>query len=222
MSYETYTDTTEEPNANEPTEPDETILEGITQLPGYESLQARLRSSRSGEQPTKDDVFDILRNRRRRYVLGYLSDQESVVELSELAEELANWESEDEDAYITHRDRKRAYVSLYQTHLPKLDRAGIVEYNQPRGTVELGPDYRYIEGYLNRSHGGTLLWHRLYMLGGAGGVSVLGLNQLAVFPFSAVPDVALFLLVLLVFGAILLGHSAIARSTVAMESESPE
>lgn len=220
MSYETYTDTTEEPNASEPAEQDETMLEGITQLPGYESLQARLRSSRSGQRPTKDDVFDILRNRRRRYVLGYLSDREGVVELSELAEALANWESEDEDAYITHRDRKRAYVSLYQTHLPKLDRAGVVEYNQPRGTVELGPDYRYIEGYLDRPHGGTVLWHRLYMLGGTGGVSVLGLNQLAVFPFSAVPDVALFLLVLLVFGTILLGHSAIARSSATMESES--
>lgn len=219
MSYETYTDTSEESSANDSAESDGVMLEGITQLPGYEALQTHLRSSRSDQQPTKDDVFDILRNRRRRYVLGYLRDHEGVVELSELAEALANWESDDEDAYITHRDRKRAYVSLYQTHLPKLDRAGIVEYNQPRGTVELGPDYRYVEGYLDRPHGGTLLWHRLYMLGGAGGVGVLALNQLAVFPFGAVSDVALFLFVLLVFGAILLGHSVIARSSARVEPD---
>lgn len=217
MSYETYTDGNDEPHADGSAESD-AMLDGIKQLPGYESLQARLRPSRSGQRPTKDDVFDILRNRRRRYVLEYLHDHEGVVELSELAEALANWESDD-DTYITHRDRKRAYVSLYQTHLPKLDRAGIVEYNQPRGTVELGPDYRYLEGYLHRTHGGTLLWHRLYLLGSVTGVGVLGLNQLAVFPFAAVPDVAWFLLVLVVFGAILTAHSLVARSAVAMEPD---
>ncbi len=218
MSYDTYTDTTgessgEEPRVDESMEKDDVMLEGITQLPGYEALQAHLRPSRSEQRPTKDDVFDILRNRRRRYVLEYLREHEGTVALGDLAEALANWEREDEDAYITHRDRKRAYVSLYQTHLPKLDRTGIVEYNQPRGTVTLGPDYRYLEGYLDRSHGGTLLWHRLYLLGSVGGIGVLALNQFAVFPFSAVPDAMWFLLVFLVFGTILLAHTLVARSS---------
>ncbi|ADJ15475.1 DUF7344 domain-containing protein [Halalkalicoccus jeotgali] len=211
MSYETSTDRDDEQTQNGQPDPP-AMVEGIKQLPGYESLQAHLRPPRSDQRPTKDDVFDILRNRRRRYVLQYLDDHDGVVELSDLAEALANWECDDDDAYITHRDRKRAYVSLYQTHLPKLDRSGIVEYNQPRGTVTLGPDYRYIKEYLHHSHGGALLWHRLYLFGGVSGVGVLGLNRLSVFPFAAVPDVVWFLLVLAVFGTILAAHSLVARS----------
>lgn len=222
MSYETYTDRNDEASTDGPTKTDDTSLEGIEQLPGYEVLQARLRSSRSDQRPTKDAVFDILRNRRRRYVLRYLGDRDGVVELSDLAEALANWESESDDAYITHRDRKRAYVSLYQTHLPKLDRAGIVEYDQPRGTVELGPDYRYLERYLERPHGGTLLWHRLYLLGSVTGVIVLALDRLPMFPFSVVPDVAWFLLMLVVFGTVLVAHSLAARSGAAADSDLPD
>lgn len=204
MSYESYTQEGDEQNVDEPAERRGMMREGITQLPGYESLQARLKPARAEQRPTKDVIFDILRNRRRRYVLEYLHKHEGVVELSELAESLATWESEDD--YITHRDRKRAYVSLYQTHLPKLDRAGVVEYNQSRGRVELGPYYRDLTGYMQYSHDYTL-WHRLYLGGAITSVSSLGLAQLTAFPFVAVPDAMWFALMLVVFGSILLAHT---------------
>lgn len=28
------------------------------------------------------------------------------------------------------------YIALYQSHLPKLDKLGIIDYNQPRGIIE--------------------------------------------------------------------------------------
>ncbi len=219
MSYETYSQQENESESIGPTETRSTKFEGITQLPGYESVQARLQPPRGEQRPTKDDIFDILRNRRRRYVLEYLGEHEGVVELSELAEALANWENEEEGAYITHRDRKRAYVSLYQTHLPKLDRAGIVEYNQPRGTVETGPDYRYVTGYLHHTHDSTLLWHRLYLGSAAASVGVLGLVQLTAFPFVAVSDAVWFVFVLIVFASIVLAQSVAVRSTIEEESQ---
>lgn len=211
MNYRTYTDHDEEAGTDEA---GSLRREGITQLPGYESLQAHLRPARSEGQPTKDDIFDILRNPRRRYVLDYLGEHDGPVELSELAEALADYESEDVD-YITHRDRKRAYVSLYQTHLPRLDRAGAVEYNQPRGRIERGPDYRYLEGYLHHSHEGTLLWHRLYLGGGVASITLLGIAQLMGFPLTVVPNAAWFALIVLMFGSVLLVHSTVARTELA-------
>jgi hypothetical protein len=218
MSYETYTQQDDESESDEQTT-SRTRFDGISQLPGYETLQARLKPSRAEQRPTKDNIFDILRNRRRRYVLRYLDEHDGVVELGELAEALANWENEDDDAYITHRDRKRAYVSLYQTHLPKLDRAGVVEYNQPRGTVEIGPDYQYITGYLNHTHDNTLVWHRLYLGSAVVSVSVLGLAQLTAFPYVVVPDAAWFVFVLLMVGSIVLAQVVATRSSMDSESE---
>lgn len=219
MSYETHTQQEEGSSVNEPGETNDARRPGITQLPGYEALEERLRSSQSDQRPGKDTIFDVLRNRRRRYVLRYLGEHEGVVELGALAEALADWESEG-DEYMTYKDRKRAYVSLYQTHLPKLDRAGIVEYNQPRGTVEIGPEYHHVKGLLQYSHDGTLLWHRLYLGSGVATVGVLGLAQLTVFPFVSVPDAAWFAMVLVVFGSVLFVHARTDHDV--MGSEPPE
>lgn len=216
MSYETYTQQNDEAESDEQSV---ARLDGITQLPGYETLQACLKPERSEQRPTKDEIFDILRNRRRRYVLRYLDEHDGIVQLGELAEALANWEKEDDGAYITHRDRKRAYVSLYQTHLPKLDRAGVIEYNQPRGTVEIGPDYWYITGYLNHTHDSTLLWHRLYLGSAVASVSVLGLAQLTTFPFVAISDVIWFVFVLVMFGSVVLAQQVATRASMKTDVE---
>lgn len=180
--------------------------EGITQLPGYETVRARLTPDQSGQGLPKGNIFDILRNQRRQYILRYLDEHDEVVELRDLAEALANWENED-DASTTQRARKRAYVSLYQTHLPKLDRAGVVEYNQSRATVEAGPNYRSLMSYLYHTHDSTLLWYRLYVGGAIASVSVLGLAQLTAFPFVAVSDTMWFVFVLVMVGSILLAQS---------------
>lgn len=212
MSYET-TEQKSDRESNGSTEQEDMMSEGISHLPGYESLQERLSSPPSSQDPSKDLLFDLLRNRRRRYVLQYLETHAGVIRMSDLADALAEWEMEDEGAYVTHKERKRAYVSLYQTHLPKLDDVDIINYNQPRGTIEFGPDYQYVQEYLHHSHSGTLLWNRLYLSGCFVTSSILGLAQFTVFPFVTVPDVAWFVLVLFVFGSIVLAHSIAARST---------
>ncbi|ADJ16772.1 hypothetical protein C497_02447 [Halalkalicoccus jeotgali B3] len=139
--------------------------------------------------------------------------QAEVVRLGDLADALAEWEMEEEDAYITHQDRKRAYVSLYQTHLPKLDDANVIDYNQPRGTIELGQNFQSVQKYLHPSHSGTVFWDRLYLSGGFVTLSILGFAQFTAFPFVAVPNIAWFLLVLFVFGPIVLTHSVVTHSS---------
>lgn len=87
-----------------------------------------------------DLVFDVLKNRQRRYVLQYLRDADGPVQLSELAEQVAAWENDTTVEAVTAKDRKRTYTSLYQLHLPKLDDAGVIEYDQSGGVITLNAD----------------------------------------------------------------------------------
>jgi hypothetical protein len=91
----------------------------------------------SPEAVSQDDAFDILSNARRRYVLYYLRQVDGQVTLSELAENLAAWENDTPPEELTKQQRKRVYVSLYQTHIQKLADAGVVEYDEDSGTVSL-------------------------------------------------------------------------------------
>lgn len=93
-------------------------------------------------------VFDILSSPRRRYVLFYLKNRQQPVELTELAEELAAWENDITVDELSSQARKRVYVSLYQTHVPKLEEAGLIEYDADTGHLVLAEDTSELAPYL--------------------------------------------------------------------------
>lgn len=136
-----------------------------------------------------DDVFDLLRNQRRRRVLEYLrSNTDGSATLDELAEHIAAMENDVPIEQLTSSQRKRVYIGLYQCHLPKLDEHSVVEYDQDRGTIVL-QDLSLIEPYLNgleertdSNRSATLL----YAVGGIGFVVLLGI--IGVGPLSALPS----------------------------------
>lgn len=102
-----------------------------------------------------DQVFEILKNKRRRFVLRHLEAAEGQVRLSELAEQIAAWENEKEVRQITSQERKRVYVGLYQCHLPKMDDMGVIEFNKPRGIVQPGENIDLVRRYLPADEQGT-------------------------------------------------------------------
>lgn len=95
-------------------------------------------SSRLAAEAAKDQLWFVLSNYRRRYAIEYLLDNRREIPLRELAEGLAAWENDVAEDATTGSQRKRAYVALRQTHLPKLDELGIVEYDTARGVVQPG------------------------------------------------------------------------------------
>ena len=99
-------------------------------------------------------MFDLLSSSRRRFVLQYLSQQEGAVPFSELANELAAWENDTDVEDITERQRKRVYVSLYQTHIPKLEEAGVVDYDADSGDVRLTSQVNRLSAHLDVDEGG--------------------------------------------------------------------
>ncbi|MFC5970133.1 hypothetical protein ACFPYI_02200 [Halomarina salina] len=82
--------------------------------------------------PPQSAVFSILKNSRRRHVLKFLLEEQRRVSLAELAVHIAAHENDIPTGAVTSAQRKRVYVSLYQSHLPKLDEVGAVDYNDAR------------------------------------------------------------------------------------------
>ncbi|MCG1003751.1 MULTISPECIES: hypothetical protein [Halobacterium] len=92
------------------------------------------------------DIHDILRNDRRRRVLEHLQESLGTVTLRELAETIAAHESGERPP--PRQLRESVYNSLHQTHLPKLDREGVVAYDEHRKTVELQAGARDVNVYM--------------------------------------------------------------------------
>lgn len=95
-----------------------------------------------------NEVFGLLKNRRRRDVLRHLAETTEEMRIGELAEQIAARECEKDVSQINSQERKRVYVGLYQCHLPKLADVGVINYNKPRGTLERGPHFDQITHYL--------------------------------------------------------------------------
>jgi DNA-binding transcriptional LysR family regulator len=95
-----------------------------------------------------DQVFFALSNHRRRFVLDHLHRDRNPCEVRELVEALAAWENGIESSQTTSIQRKRAYVSLRQTHLPTLADLDLIDYDPDRGVVDTGDRWELVGEYL--------------------------------------------------------------------------
>jgi predicted transcriptional regulator len=82
-----------------------------------------------------DTLFEVLGNERRRRVIDLLRERETATSLDTLADHVAARENGTTVEAVTDSERKRAYTSLQQTHLPKMDEAGILRFDKSEGTV---------------------------------------------------------------------------------------
>ncbi|KDE58861.1 hypothetical protein EL22_01715 [Halostagnicola sp. A56] len=179
---------------------------------GENEFRRRSVESGSSTEPTdrptvisKDDAFHLLQTSRRRDVVRYMARADGRVELRDLAEQVAAWEEETTVESLSSSDRQRVYISLYQTHLPKLDEHGIVDYDKDRGIVERRRRARQLESYLAVDPVDTAPdpWPRRY------GVAVLlcvVFTGASIHEFGVGPSTGLALLVLATVGAVAVGH----------------
>lgn len=140
----------------------------------------------AAEREEKNEIFDVLRNERRRYVLEYLDSTADETAIGELSEALAEYESD--DGSYDHRDRKRMYVSLYQNHLPMMTDAGIIDYDTRSGTIQLTPSFQRVRPYLYGQPSDSVRWHRAYLAAGMVGLGAVILGSQWVSALSSIPD----------------------------------
>jgi len=151
--------------------------------------------------PDQEEIFEVLANERRRYVLAYLEQQEnSEVDLGTLVTNIAALENNIPVKQVTSSDRKSAYVGLRQTHLPKMDDYGFVEYDPDRGTVELTESAEQARMYLEYVPEHDIPWcyHYLGLSGLFSAMAALTVFDVSV--FGGIDGMALAALALIVFG----------------------
>lgn len=120
-----------------------------------------------------DVAFDLLSNRRRRFVLRRLQREPEGIELGDLATELAASENDVPAEELSTQDRKRIYVSLYQTHIPKLEDNGVVTYDAETGMVRPTDRLDDLAAYFE-AESETVDWEPLYLLVGLVGLALYG------------------------------------------------
>ena len=170
---------------------------------------------------SRDMVFDVLKNRRRRYALHFLKQQEGSVKLSDLAEQVAAWENDSTVNTISAAERKRVYTALYQSHLPKLDDAGIVNYNQNRGIVELTEKAAELDVYLELVSKDDVSWSKYYLGLAMVGMTVVTAAWLQLPPFAMFPNIVWAVLIVAAFTASAAAHTYHTRLQETNSSETP-
>lgn len=157
--------------------------------------------SSNQERLSQDLVFDLLSSPRRRFVLYHLRE-EGPEEIHDLAAQTAAWEYDTDVEELTSQQRKRVYVSLYQSHLPELDDAGVVDYDRETGEVRLTDRGVAVSRYLVAGSRRSPRWQRYYLAVVAGSVALWAAsltvggqfgNALSVAVAAAIPVVFLLL-----------------------------
>lgn len=115
--------------------------------------------------PSTDEhtVFDVLSSPRRRQLLRLLHQRGGQQELGDLAAHVAAAEMGASVDELTTSERKRVYISCYQTHLPRLVEAGLVDYDPDTGVVRHTDNISDLGPYLGWET--DMPWPHRYYLG---------------------------------------------------------
>lgn len=147
-----------------------------------------ISSSHAASDIERETIFEMLRNERRRYALHYLKQQTGRVDTGDLAEQVAAWEEDTTIEELSTDARQRVYISMLQTHLPKMDDAGVITFRAEDRTVELTDAAESIDIYLEVVPENDIAWAEYYL-----GITffvalLLFVVWQNVYPFSTVPD----------------------------------
>ncbi|MDS0276795.1 hypothetical protein NDI85_03245 [Halomicroarcula sp. S1AR25-4] len=138
-------------------------------------------------------IFDVLRNDRRRAALRVLQP-DTAVTVRLLAEQVAAWENDTTPDALREQQRKRVYVSLHQSHLPKMDDLDIVEFDREAATVSLGSAGDDVLRYVDGKSDGTRAWYRYYAAIALTGATLLA-AQVTLLPSASSAPITVAVLV---------------------------
>ncbi|TYL38347.1 hypothetical protein CV102_11060 [Natronococcus pandeyae] len=167
----------------------------------------------------RGEIFDLLSNHRRRYAIHYCKREDRPVELGELAEHVAAWELDKDVEGVTSTERKRVYTSLQQTHLPTLEKANMIDFDER--TIELTEEATELDVYLDVVPADSIPWG-LYYLGLAvlGSIVMAGL-WLEVVPTATITELGWATLVFISFAVSTIVHVVQSRRMRLGEMEQP-
>ena len=140
------------------------------------------------EPPTESEIFHVLGNDRRRAILDEMVSSSGSLDVATVARSIAERETASDGDAPTNL-YKSVYVSLQQTHLPQLQSDGIIAYEPTDNTIDHGPHFDRIEGYLNHDHSLEYTPLTVTFLVALGGLVVTVLSEIGMPVIAAIAPV---------------------------------
>ena len=176
-------------------------------------------ATQGDSRPGRGEIFDLLSNHRRRYAIHYCKREDEPVSLADLAEHVAAWELDKEVEELTSAERKRVYTALQQQHLPTLERANVIEFDDR--TVRLTDEAAELDIYLDVVPEDSIPWGLYYLgLSALAGAVLTGL-WLEWIPTETVPELGWATLVFALFAGSAVVHVLESRRMRLGEMEKP-
>ncbi|WP_254274020.1 DUF7344 domain-containing protein [Haloarcula marina] len=166
---------------------------------------------------SKGEIFDVLQNERRRYTLQYLRENGGPVDLGDLADHVASLEYDCPEGEVSSTQRKRVYTTLQQTHLPRMDETGIVDYDADAGVIATTPQTEELTVYLEIVPGSEFPWREYYLSFGAVSLAVVVVLWVGVYPFTLIPPLVWATVMAVVLTGSALYHTFLGREMTLTE-----
>lgn len=159
-----------------------------------------LQEERRTDEVSRDDIFQILSNARRRRVLEYVEygDDVTLIELVDVVAEAETGNGSEGYEDSPTNIRSSVYSALVQTHLPAMEEAGILEYDPEEQVIRTTGRTREAKLYLEYLPGNEIPWAEYYLGLTAVFAALLTVTWLTIPPFDLLTIVTVALLMVLV------------------------
>lgn len=160
-----------------------------------------------------EDAFDVLSNRRRRMVVRILEEASptETIDVDYLSRQIAAWEEGTSIDGIDYADRKSVYTSLQQLHLPAMDEAGVVDFDERAGTITATEETKGYTVYLEVVNEEDVPWHGYYLGLAAISGALLVPIALDVAPFDQLSALTVYAFLTISLLASAIAHTYFAR-----------
>jgi len=170
---------------------------------------------------SEDEIYEVLSNRRRRFVIHALKRTEEPIEIFELSQYITAWETGVELEEVSSKHRRNVYSTLQRTHLPKLEKKNVVTVDKERNYVQATPKLKNLEIYVEVLGSKEIPWS-LYYVGLAGvAVSLLIAVMIDTPVFGAFDPFDVGVFTITAFGLSSIVHHIIGKRTRLGNAEKP-
>lgn len=127
---------------------------------------------------SEETIYDILSNRRRRYIVHILKRSETPVDVTEASKQITAWEMGIDIDEVSYEDRHPVYTALRDSHIPALAKHDLISYDESTNTVTAQPALTQLDVYVETLRGNEISWSLYYL--GIASISVLLLAAVVV------------------------------------------
>jgi len=178
-------------------------------------------SNANEDEISRDDLYHVLSNRRRRFVIHALKRKERPVDISELSTYITAWETGVDPGEVDYEDQRSVYGTLKGTHLPNLEENNIISVDTEENVIRPTAKLEKIDIYVEAISSKEIPWSQYYT--GLSGVAVALLFAVAVEApiLGALDPLEVGIFTVTAFGMSSVVHHIIGRRTRLGNREKP-